>query len=302
MQQVTINNNHIRLTTLDYGAIIQKILVTEKSGKPHNCAVGFEAPEDYLTDQYFLGACVGRFAGRISKGHFKIGNTTYPIYQHDGVHLHGGLKGFGRRFWKLTEHFDGPDPYVTYQYKSPHLEEGYPGNLTVSVTYQLLGNTLSIRHKASTDQATVVNLTNHTYFKLDDAASQVDLLLQILSDKRLLTDEKLLPTGEMVPVENTEFDFRKPKHLGALRLDTPYVVNPTHEILAMVHSKRSGIQLSVRTNQPAIVVYTPQDLPAICFETQNYPDAPNQPAFPSSLLLPGETYINESFFTFDLVP
>jgi len=302
LQQVTINNAHIRLSTLDYGAIIQKIIVNDKFGKPHNCAVGFEATEDYKTDHRFLGACVGRFAGRISKGHFNIGNTAYPIYEYDGVHLHGGQQGFGRRFWKLTDHFEGSNPYVTYQYMSPHLEEGYPGNLTVTVTYQLLENTLKILHQATTDQSTVVNLTNHTYFRLDDAATQDELILQIQSNKRLLTDENLLPTGEIVSVANTAFDFRLPKRIGDLRLDTPFVVNPLQKTLAMVHSPRSGIQLSVRSDQPALVVFTPPDLPAICFETQNYPDAPNQPSFPSCILLPGETYHNESFFTFHLVP
>jgi aldose 1-epimerase len=302
LQQVTINNAHIRLTTLDYGAIIQKILVSDKNDQPHNCAVGFKDHEDYLTDQHFFGACVGRFAGRISRGHFKIGNTTYPIYEHHGVHLHGGQKGLGRRFWKLIDQSDKHNPYVTYQYESPHLEEGYPGNVRVTVTYQLIENTLKILHQATTDQPTVVNLTNHTYFRVDDAATPDDLILQIRSEKRLLTDEKLLPTGEISLVENSAFDFRKPKTIGDLRLDTPFVVAPSQENLAMVHSKRSGIQLSVRSNQPALVVYTPKDLPAICFETQNFPDAPNQPSFPSSILLPGETYRNESFFTFHLVP
>ncbi len=302
MQQVTINNGLIGLTTLDYGAIIQKILISDKKGRKQNCAVGFEAPEDYLKDQRFLGACVGRFAGRMSKGHFRIGETTYQIFEEDGVHLHGGQLGLGRRFWKLKDHSEGPDPFVTYQYISPHLEEGYPGNLTVTVTYQLLGNTLKVLHKAITDRPTIVNLTNHSYFTLDKEAALDDLVLQIRSEKRLGTDKKLLPTGDMELVENTKFDFRQPKRLGKIRLDTPYVVDPTKKPLATARSLTSGIQLSVSSNQPALVVYTPEDLAAICFETQNYPDAPNQPAFPSSLLLPGETYINESFFTFDLVP
>lgn len=302
MQQVTINNGLISLTTLDYGAIIQKILFKDKNGKQQNCVVGFEEPEDYLMDDHFLGACVGRFAGRISQGQFCISERTYPIFEEDGVHLHGGKQGFGRRFWKLIEHSEAPDPYVTYQYISPHLEEGYPGQLTVRVTYQLLGNTLKVLHTATTDQPTIVNLTNHSYFILDEDAILDDLVLQIRSKKRLGTDEKLLPTGIVEQVENTKFDFRQPKRLGKLRLDTPYLVDPTQDPLAIARSLKSGIQLSVSSNQAALVVYTPDDLAAICFETQNYPDAPNQTAFPSSLLLPGETYFNESFFTFDLVP
>ncbi|WP_297765927.1 aldose epimerase family protein [uncultured Muriicola sp.] len=302
MHQVTINNDLIGLTTLDYGAIVQKILIKDKNGREHNCAIGFESPEDYLKDHRFLGACVGRFAGRISKGQFSIAETTYQIFEEDGVHLHGGQQGFGRRFWKLIDHSEAPDPCVTYQYISPHLEEGYPGQVIVNVTYQLLGNSLKILHKATTDRPTIVNLTNHSYFKLDEETTLDDLVLQIQSEKRLVTDEKLLPTGHIELVENTKFDFRQPKRIENLRLDTPYVVDPAKKPLAIVRSLRSGIQLSVSSNQPALVVYTPEDLAAICFETQNYPDAPNQPSFPSSLLLPGETYINESFFTFDLVP
>jgi aldose 1-epimerase len=302
LQQVTINNGLIGLTTLDYGAIIQKILFPDKNGRQHNCVVGFDEPEDYLKDQRFLGACVGRFAGRISKGHFQIGKTTYPIFEEDGVHLHGGQQGLGRRFWKLKDYSEQADPYITYQYKSPHLEEGYPGNLIVTVTYQLLGNTLKVLHKAITDLPTIVNLTNHSYFTLDKEAAIDDLVLQIRSEKRLGTDDKLLPTGSTELVENTTFDFRQPKRLGTVRLDTPYVVIPGKKTMALARSLYSGIQLSVRSNQPALVVYTPKDLAAICFETQNYPDAPNQPSFPSALLLPGETYVNESFFKFDLVP
>lgn len=302
MQQVTINNGLIGLTTLDYGAIIQKLLITDKNGRQHNCVVGFEAPEDYLKDYRFLGACVGRFAGRISQGHFKINGTSYPIFEKDGVHLHGGQLGFGRKFWKLIDHFQGPDPYITYQYESPHMEEGYPGHVSVTVTYQLLGNTLKVLHKATTDQPTIVNLTNHSYFTLDKEASLDDLILQIQSEKRLGTDEKLLPTGSIELVENTKHDFRQPKKIEKIRLDSAYIVDPSQKPIAMACSLRSGIQLSVSSNQPAIVVYTPDDLAAICFEAQNYPDGPNQPDFPSSILLPGETYVNESFFRFDLVP
>ncbi len=302
MQQVTINNGLIDLSTFDYGAIIQKILFRDKNGRQQNCVAGFEEPQDYLKDHRFLGACVGRFAGRISQGQFRIGNTAYPLFEEDGVHLHGGKKGFGRRYWKLIDHCEDKEPYVSYQYISPHLEEGYPGNLTVTVTYQLIENTLRVYHKATTDEPTVVNLTNHSYFTLDNEATINDIILHIRSRKRLSTGEKLLPTGILENIENTVFDFRHPKKIGNLRLDTPFVIEPKGLPFASAYSIKSGIQLSVRSDQPALVVFTPNDMAAICFETQNYPDAPNQPAFPSALLLPGEIYINESFFTFDLVP
>ncbi|NNK11080.1 MAG: galactose mutarotase [Flavobacteriaceae bacterium] len=302
MKQVTIKNDVLELTTLDYGAIVQKLVVRDKQGKPLNCVVGFEDPEDYREDERFLGACVGRFAGRISGTHLQIGDKSYPISSEKGIHLHGGKKGLGRRTFKLKEVGKGKEPFVTYEYLSPHLEEGYPGNLKVKVTYQLIGNSLKITHKATTDQPTFVNLTNHSYFRLDHEPSPDHLRLQLFSKQRLKTGSDLLPTGELVPVRDTEYDFQKARPLGKTRLDTPYVVDPASKTQVIAWSPVSGIRMQVKTDQPAIVVYTPQDLPSICFETQNFPDAPNHKKFPSCLLDPGETYKNESIFSFDLVP
>lgn len=302
MHQVTIKNKFISLTTIDYGAIIQKILVKDKYGKQINVVAGFEDPNDYLTDPNFLGACVGRYAGRISGGRFILDGSEYPIYQKDGVHLHGGKKGFGRKYWILLEMFEGLDPFVKYGYKSPHLEEGFPGNLTVMVTYKLIGNVLKIIHEATTDQPTVVNLTNHSYFRLDTVPGIDQYRLMVNATHRLETDEKLLPTGNIVPVVDTRYDFRTPSPIGNTHLDTPFVIVPGKDPIAVVESENSGIRLSVNTNQVALVVYTPDEFPAICFETQNYPNAPVHTSFPSSVLRPGETYLNESLFTFDLVP
>jgi len=302
LKQVTINNDSLELTTLNYGAVVQKLIVKDRMGKPVNCVVGFENPEDYRTDNRFLGACVGRFAGRISGSQLQIEDQTYPIYSQRGVHLHGGKKGLGKRLWTLTELKEGKEPSVTYEYLSPHLEEGYPGNLNVEVTYQLQGNSLRIIHRATTDQPTFVNLTNHSYFHLDKKAEIDHLMLQVFSEKRLETLENLVPTGQLLPVENTQYDFRMATALGKTRLDTPYVTDPEQNPKVIAWSPVSGIRLSVDSNQPSVVVYTPEDLPSICFETQNFPDAPAHETFPSCLLLPGETYRNESVFSFDLVP
>ncbi len=302
LHQVTIKNKFISLTTIDYGAIIQKVLVKDKYGKQLNAVASFEDPYDYLSDPNFLGACVGRFAGRISGGSFTLDGSEYPIYQKDGVHLHGGKKGFGRKYWTLLEVHEGPDPFVKYGYKSPHLEEGYPGNLIVTVTYQLIGNALKIIHEATTDQPTIVNLTNHSYFRLDRDPGLDQYRLMVNATHRLETDKKLLPTGNIVPVEDTQYDFRKPSPIDNIHLDTPYTFVPGKWPIVVAVSETSGIRLSVSTNQHAVVVYTPDEFPAICFETQNYPDAPSHTSFPSSVLRPGETYFNESLFTFDLVP
>lgn len=302
LKQVTIKNDSLELTTLNYGAVVQKLIVKDRMEKPVNCVVGFDNPEDYRKDDRFLGACVGRFAGRISGSQLQIENQTYPIYSQQGVHLHGGKKGLGKRTWTLTELKEGKDPSITYEYLSPHLEEGYPGNLKIQVTYQLKDNSLWITQKATTDQPTYVNLTNHSYFRLDEKVEIDHLMLQVFSEKRLETEENLVPTGQFLPVENTSYDFRKATALGKTRLDTPYVTDPGQNPKVIAWSPVSGIRIQVDSNQPSVVVYTPEDLPAICFETQNYPDAPAHEVFPSCLLLPGDTYRNESVFSFDLVP
>ncbi|NNE03799.1 MAG: galactose mutarotase [Eudoraea sp.] len=302
MQQVTIKNEYISLTTIPYGAIIQELLVKDKNGEATNMVTGFSSPEDYLTDTISLGACVGRFAGRISGGSIIIDGSEYPIYEEDGVHLHGGKEGFARKYWTLLEVNEGSQPYVKYGYLSQHLEEGYPGNLEVAVTYILKGNSLIIKHEANTDAPTIVNLTNHSYFRLDNEASIDHYSLRVAAECTLQTDNLLLPTGRLTPVKNTENNFLEEKAIGKTLLDTPFVVTPNEPDTVEMYSNKSGIRLRVTTNQPAIVIYTPEEFPGICFETQNYPDAPTYSSFPSSILNPGETYINESRFIFDLVP
>ena len=301
MQQVTIKNNFISLSVLDYGAIVQKILFRDKNGKELNLVVGFEYPENYLEDQIALGACVGRFAGRISNGGFRINDTTYNLYAKDGVHLHGGKNGFDKKYWTLDKVVHDEQPMVKLSYKSPNMEEGYPGNLTASVTYKLVDNSLHIIHEAVTDKSTVINLTNHSYFRLDNTNSIDHYELQLECPEILETYNNLLPTGNLVSVSDTHYDFLNKKKIAKVRLDTPFVVSDDAKNVAELYSSVSGIRMKVESNQPAVVVYTPLEFGAICFETQNYPDAPNIQHFPSALLHPGETYCNRAVFTFDLV-
>ncbi len=285
---------------MDYGAIIQKILVKDKEGNSRNVVVGYDYPSLYPTDKAFLGACVGRYAGRISKGKFELDRQTYPLFTEHGMHLHGGKEGFGKKYWTIEEVHRGKNPFVKLSYFSKHLEEGYPGNLNVFVTYRLVENTLQITHEAATDRTTVINLTNHSYFKLDDSESVNHYELQLNCSQMVETQENLLPTGNIITVKNTEYDFLNRKKIAGQPLDTPYIINPDAATAAKVSSKKSGISMEVSTNQPAVVVYTPPHFPGICFETQNYPDAPNQKNFPSSVLRPGERYLNDSKFTFDI--
>ncbi len=301
MNQVTIKNRELSLTALDYGAVIQKLMFRDKNGRWLNMVASLDQPEDYLSDQISLGATVGRFAGRISGGGFRIGNEQYKLHTDNGVHLHGGRLGFGKKNWNLQKGSHNDHPWLLFSYHSPHLEEGYPGELKVTIRYTLKGNALIIEHRAVTDRPTVVNLTNHSYYRLDELQEIDHYKLKLGCDSMLQTDEKLLPTGKIIPTKGTDFDFHRTKKIGPLRLDTPFVCAMDDGYVGEVYSDFSGIRMKVTSNQPAVVIYTPPAFAAICFETQNYPDAPNIKSFPSSILKPGETYLNKAVFEFDLV-
>ncbi|WP_419214226.1 aldose epimerase family protein [Maribacter sp. X9] len=300
MKQVTISNTFMTLMVLDYGATIQKLLLKGKDGSYTNVVVGYNHPSRYLLDENILGASVGRYAGRISKGGFDLDREKFFLHQQEGVHLHGGKEGFHQKFWNIEEVNTKENPHVKLSYKSKHLEEGYPGNLTVNVTYRLMSNALQIVYEGVTDRSTVVNLTNHSYFKLDSNPYIDDCELQLNCPYLLETKENLLPTGDIIPVRKTELDFLLSKEIGVKRLDTVFIKDTGSEKVGELHSNLSGISMKVYSNQPAVVVYTPPDFPGICFENQNYPDAPNQPDFPNSILRPGEIYNNISIFKFDI--
>ncbi|MDO6470585.1 aldose epimerase family protein [Maribacter sp. 1_MG-2023] len=301
MKQVTISNAYLTLMVLDYGATIQKLLVKVADGEYTNVVVGYNHPSRYRLDDNVLGASVGRYAGRISNGGFVIDRARYDVFQEDGVHLHGGKEGFHQKYWTIDEVDQSDKPFVKLSYISKHLEEGYPGNLSVSVTYKLMDNALQIIYEGITDRSTVINLTNHSYFKLDDNPYIDDYELQLNCPYKLETKENLLPTGDIIPVRKTEYDFLLPRKIGVQRLDSIFVKDIGNEKVVEIQSKTSGINMKVYTNQPALVVYTPPDFPGICFEAQNYPDAPNQPDFPKSLLRPGDIYNNISIFKFDII-
>ncbi|MGB5236715.1 MAG: aldose epimerase family protein [Flavobacteriaceae bacterium] len=301
MKQFTIKNTELSLTALDYGAVIQKLMFRDKNGNWRNLVASLKDPEEYFSDKISLGATVGRFAGRISSGGFRIGNEHYKLFTENGVHLHGGKAGFGKKIWKVDKLDQSDCPSLQFSYLSRHLEEGYPGELKVIIRYTLKNNTLIIEHEAITDRPTIVNLTNHSYFRLDDRPDIDHYHLQLGCDTMLETDDKLMPTGKLIPTVGTDLDFRKVKKIRQVRMDTPFVCSSDNGYVGEVYSDTSGIRMRVTSNQPAVVVYTPPAFAAICFETQNYPDAPNIDTFPSSLLKPGETYLNKALFEFDLV-
>ncbi len=307
-----VNSRNTELVILNFGATIFSLKINGI-----NVIVGPAKPETYLTDIYqtrgkYFGASVGRYAGRISKGGFELEGVKYSIFEKEGVHLHGGEFGFSYKFWEVREIKETQDPHVILEYVSPHLEEGYPGELRVQVKYTLTeADEVKIEYTAQTDRKTIVNLTNHAYFNLNGGGDVDDHKLQINAEKYLETDAQNVPTGNLLNTVGTEFDFKNPAAIGEVLLDTVFSLTTAQKQVVLV-GDQSGISMEITTNQPAVVVYVPEDLPgdwkystetgaeraAICLETQKFPDAPHQPDFPSAILEPGQIYINSTLWKF----
>lgn len=316
------NTNGLSLQISNLGATIISLNIPDKNNQLVNVVVGLESEdynkEPYLSNYPYLGASIGRYAGRISKGMFQVNGKIYQIYNENGVHLHGGKIGFDKKYWDVESLTLDNNPSVTYTFESAHLEEGYPGNLRVSVTYQLTDrNEIKITYKATTDAPTPINLTNHAYFNLNGKDSISNHRLQLNSEQYLEVDDQLIPSGKLIDLKNTRFDFNEESIIGRedfKGFDDAFVLGDG-KVKAVLTSPKTGIQMKVYTNQPASVIYTPvllEGLPfkngvtyskfsAICFETQNFPDAPNNAHFPSSILNPNETYLNETIFEFSMV-
>ncbi|NER12211.1 galactose mutarotase [Leptobacterium flavescens] len=301
-RQITIQNKQgLQLTVLNYGAIIKELMVPDKNGKPVNVVIGYKNPSDYLQNYSYMGACIGRYAGRISNGSFSLNGMVYQLHKEEGIHLHGGQNGFDKKFWFIDDVSEGEDPYVKLSCISKDKEEGYPGNLKAELTYQLTEkNELKITHSAICDRDTIVNLTNHSYFNLSEYLDIGGHELSINASKYLEIKENLLPTGKLKSVGKTDLDFRKIKEIGDLKMDNTFVLDDPEKVAVSLYSPGTGIEMSLKTNQPSVVVYTPKTFGGICFEAQNYPDAPNHDHFPSALLRPGEFYTNEAVFSFNI--
>ncbi|MGA9590156.1 MAG: aldose epimerase family protein [Salegentibacter sp.] len=314
-----VNKRRTELKIMNYGAAILSLKMKDKHQKEINVIVS-PKPEEFLTADYWernqcFGASIGRYAGRISEGKFKIGKEEYSLYQKDGVHLHGGEFGFQYKFWSFQEENSGENPSVKLQYVSPDGEEGYPGKLTATVKYTLTEkDEVLIEYTATTDKKTVVNLTNHAYFNLNGNGSVSDHFLQIKAKKMLEVNEKQLPTGNLVKLKGNPKDYRENKLIGNRHLDDVYVLaTDEEEVAAQLFSPLTGVKMELRTNQPAMVAYAPESLPeefsyttnfaeypSICLEAQNFPDAPNFRNFPSSVLEPGKVYQNRISLQFSV--
>jgi aldose 1-epimerase len=313
-----VNQYGLTLKAIDYGAIIVSLEAYDREGEPANICLGFRDLQGYLQRHPYFGATVGRYANRIAAGKFKLDGKEYTLATNDGAnHLHGGKNGLDRVLW-TAETFKTVDMVgITFTYDSPDGEEGYPGKLQVVATYYLNNdNELITTLTATTDKPTPVNLTNHCYWNLSGAGKGtiLDHELMINADKYLPVDKGLIPTGELRDVAGTPFDFREPHKIGARirELDNEpqgydhcYVLRTEEGALhlaARVFDPKSGRVMEVHTNQPGIQFYSGNFLdgkPAngnypeysgFCLETQHFPDSPNQPGFPNTILRPGETY------------
>ncbi len=300
---------------ITYGAALQQLTL---NGRDVVC--GYDDLAGYLGGSSFQGATIGRYANRIADGRFTLDGVTYDVGRNEnGIgHLHGGERGFDKRLWHATVRSDGREPSVTFARLSPNGEEGYPGNLAVSVTFTVeRDNTLRIEYEAHTDADTVVNLTNHAYFRLDDDPDVCGTIVWIDADAFTPVDERLIPTGELREVTGTPFDFREAKPIGQdidapdpqLRLgggyDHNFLLNGEGLRRVMTAcSVASGLLLTCCTDQPAAQFYTAGNLDephgkggrpltrrsAFCFETQHCPDTPNRTLFPSTRLAAGHTF------------
>jgi aldose 1-epimerase len=327
----TLTSGQIEVRVMAYGAHLVSVKAPDRNGKMADVVLGYDDLSTYLiTPNPYLGAIVGRYGNRIAQGKFTVDGKSYQIPLNEPTNaLHGGPKGFDQYVWQAQEVPGG----VEFTLVSPDGDMGFPGALTAKVRYTLSGATLRIDYTATTDKPTVVNLTNHAYYNLhgDDQGNILDQKIEIAADRFTPVNSTLIPTGELAPVAGTPLDFLKPEVIGArINADNPqlkiaggydhnWVLNGkigTLHLAAIVTDPVSGRKLTVETTQPGVQFYSGNFLngaftgrhgvkyekhSGFCLETQHFPDSPNQPNFPSTVLRPGETMHSTTALTFGVV-
>jgi aldose 1-epimerase len=316
------NNNGIEVKIINYGATITSLKIPLKTGKIIDVVLGLDALEDYIKSYEiggspYYGATVGRYSGRIKQGLFSLNNKVYQLDKNlDNHSLHGGNIGFSQRIWEVKKITEGINPSITLTYFSPNNEGGFPGDLEVELTYTLTeNNELSIDYIATTSEDTIINLTNHSYFNLEGPTETVaNQDLYINSSTVLETDNENVPTGLLLRVDSTSYDFSNAKKCPK-KIDTSFVLNKENKVAASLYSEINNLKMIVFTDQPSIHIYVGgknddsltgkenikyQSNSGICFETQNYPDAPNHNHFPNSVLKKGGTYLQKTVYKFEI--
>ncbi|HMO38588.1 MAG TPA: aldose epimerase family protein [Saprospiraceae bacterium] len=324
--------NGFSVEIMNYGAAIVSIITPDKNGQPGDVVLGFDNLDDYVKPgNPYIGGIVGRYANRIAQAQFSLEGQTYQLAANDNGHsLHGGLRGFDKVVWSATEQRTDTSAMLTLRYTSPDGEEGYPGNLQVTVTYIVTNDyALRIDYQAIVDKATPVNLTNHAYFNLA-AGQALDILgheLHLNAYQYTPVDATLIPTGELRPVTGGPMDFTTAKPIGkeiamtAGGYDHNFVLNKQPEqelsLAATLYEPGSGRFMEMYTTEPAVQFYSGNFLNGmlrgkndevytlnygLCLEAQHYPDSPNQPNFPNTILRPGETYRQTTVYRFAVRP
>jgi len=333
----TLANAHgVEVRAMTYGATIVSLKTPDKDGRIDDIVLGFPSLDGYLEGSPYFGAVVGRYGNRIGGARFTLDGETYQLAANDGAnHLHGGVRGFDKVVWDGASGGSDSTAWVSFTYTSPSGEEGYPGTLVATVTYTLTDDDdLRVDYRATTDAPTPVNLTQHSYFNLA-GAGRGDILgheLMIAADRYTPVDSTLIPTGELASVEGTPFDFRTPTAIGArigeadeqlLRghgYDHNFVLNREGTGLvraATLRDPATGRTVDVSTTEPGLQFYSGNFLDGtitgkdgrvyghrsgLCLETQHFPDSPNEPSFPSTILRPGEEYRSTTVFAFRVSP
>lgn len=313
-----VNQSGMQVQLINYGGIVTSIIIPDKNGIASEVSLGFEDVGVYLSEEYisqcpYFGAVAGRFANRIAGGSFHLDGKHYQLTVNNGNNcLHGGLEGFDKKMWKSEIFSRDDNAGVILSYTSPHLEEGFPGNLNVKTIVSLSNdNALCFRFEATTDHNTIVNLTNHCYFNFNGCADDIKKHALQINGTQILETKDLIPTGQMVDVKDTAFDFREFKTIGkdfnqlAIGYDNSFVVSNNMEYpQARLFEPESGRRLDVYSDQPSIQFYTGHYIPqmkghqrknygrymGLALEAQAFPDAPNQAHFPSVVLQAGDLY------------
>ncbi|GKQ34257.1 aldose epimerase family protein [Streptomyces sp. A012304] len=329
----SLENGGTRLTVLSYGGIVQSLEIPDREGRRKNVSLGFGTIEEYVAGSPYFGALIGRYGNRVGEGRFTLDDQTHQLSVNDGANsLHGGARGFDQRVWDVEPFTRGSDVGLYLSRTSPDGEQGYPGTLRVRVTYTLTRDgDWRVDYEATTDAATVVNLTSHVYWNLagEDSGSVLDHELELAASRYTPVDAGLIPTGELAEVAGTPFDFRRAKTVGEdIRvadqqllhakgfdhnwvLDKGVTARPEH--VATLRDPASGRTLRIATTEPGLQFYSGNFLDgtlvggggtvyrqgdALCLETQHFPDSPNQPSFPSTVLRPGGTYRSTTVHSF----
>ena len=315
------NKNGLTAEILDYGVIIRSIIVPDKNGNPVDVVLGYDTIEEYVSDDCYLGATIGRFANRIKDASFQLNGKTYELYANNGAnHIHGGKHGFNSYVWDARQVGDA----IVFSRLSPDGEENYPGNLTIRVTIGWEGNSLTIKYDAETDRDTIVNFTNHSYFNLNGAGNgDVNQhMMELNADRYTLNGADGIPTGEVLSVDGSAMDFRTMKPIGRDADNDEPCVKPfdgydsnfviSGHPAATTIGDQTGITMITDTDQPGVQLYTANAMSdrkgkkgkdygfrsAFCLETQHYPDSVHHPQWPTCILRAGEKFHSVTTYTF----